>query len=526
MATSFLPQYGKLSLPSGKISTEGLGGLSIPSAPDTSGLSSILALLENISRGGAGGMFQPQIQEATRMLQEGGIGAIGPTAFPTYGVAPKTGIRTLVPQSIENAILVSRPTMEPPISTAAPTTLPHREILESTTGGLLGSVSEGLGMGLSEAMGPGTLPGDIALGARNVPSISIESLLSSMVPGLVSSIAQGQPSPSMATGPASLFGGYAGGQMGRGITEATGLPSAPPTGPGLMGLLGLEDKTAQTLANVGLRGLSSAAATTNPYAGFALPAANLISNLMAGRNISRELANIPLSIATMGIAPALKGLPVVGPISSFASGLVTNPLAALIQKIGESIGLAEPQVTHGTPESIARAQDLAGYYGMGYSAEPSVATPESIARAQNLSSFLGMDYGASTPAEAGPDYGMGAWDVGLGYTGDAEGEGAEGTVICTELNRQGILDDETYLADSEFGKLLPYNVLRGYRLWGTKLAEAMKKSKLLTKIVWTFAKPWTEEMAYKAGFRKKGNLFGKLMTKIGIPICGFIGQIL
>jgi len=97
------------------------------------------------------------------------------------------------------------------------------------------------------------------------------------------------------------------------------------------------------------------------------------------------------------------------------------------------------------------------------------------------------------------------------------------SVICTELNRQGILDNETYKKDAEFGLYLYKHrpmALLGYRAWGTKVATAMSKSPFLTKAVSKIALPWAY---YISG---KENLLGKILFHVGLPICELIGQAL
>lgn len=103
---------------------------------------------------------------------------------------------------------------------------------------------------------------------------------------------------------------------------------------------------------------------------------------------------------------------------------------------------------------------------------------------------------------------------------------SSGTVICTELYSQGLLDSEIYMADSAFGALFPEDVLIGYKIWAVKIVRLMRKSPIFTKIVALFAIPWAKEMAFRFGVGKKGNLFGGTMLFIGIPICRTIGRLL
>jgi len=95
-------------------------------------------------------------------------------------------------------------------------------------------------------------------------------------------------------------------------------------------------------------------------------------------------------------------------------------------------------------------------------------------------------------------------------------------VICTELNRQGILDDETYVKDAEYGRYLWDNniyILIGYTLWASKLVELMRKSKLVTKLVSYPALKWADNMA------DDHNFVGKMLKTFGEPICNAIGHL-
>ena len=97
--------------------------------------------------------------------------------------------------------------------------------------------------------------------------------------------------------------------------------------------------------------------------------------------------------------------------------------------------------------------------------------------------------------------------------------GMFGTVICTELHRQGIMPSDIYLKDSEYGNALPMDVVIGYRFWAVPLANKMKTSPLLTSIMKVPAMKWARHIA---GVEK--SLFGYACQYIGEPVCGIIGK--
>lgn len=97
-----------------------------------------------------------------------------------------------------------------------------------------------------------------------------------------------------------------------------------------------------------------------------------------------------------------------------------------------------------------------------------------------------------------------------------------GSVICTELFRQGYISDDIYMHDTNFGVLLREerpHIYCGYIMWAPTIVKLMRKSKVFTKIVAFFGVPWAVNMAYNR------NLFGKVINFIGMPICGLLGKI-
>lgn len=101
------------------------------------------------------------------------------------------------------------------------------------------------------------------------------------------------------------------------------------------------------------------------------------------------------------------------------------------------------------------------------------------------------------------------------------------TVICTELHRQGLMDQAIFKADEAFGRFLRDNqkeVLIGYHFWATPVVSFMQKSRVFTQIVNVLAKPWSIEMAYRIGARDEGSFSGKILMDVGVPVCRAIGR--
>lgn len=99
--------------------------------------------------------------------------------------------------------------------------------------------------------------------------------------------------------------------------------------------------------------------------------------------------------------------------------------------------------------------------------------------------------------------------------------GMLGTVICTELYRQGCMDKDLYLKDSEYGRTKSEEVLTGYVFIASPIVKLMQNSKMFTNIVKVPALSWANHIA-----NEKYSTFGYFCQKIGEPICGLIGKLL
>ena len=105
-------------------------------------------------------------------------------------------------------------------------------------------------------------------------------------------------------------------------------------------------------------------------------------------------------------------------------------------------------------------------------------------------------------------------------------------VICTALHSLGLLSNDIYLLDRQYGKMLNSTdpaLGNGYRLWATPIAEYIKGdsmgSKVARHIVAPVATAWAEEMAHQMRPDEyKSNIIGKLLMAVGYPICRTIGE--
>lgn len=116
---------------------------------------------------------------------------------------------------------------------------------------------------------------------------------------------------------------------------------------------------------------------------------------------------------------------------------------------------------------------------------------------------------------------MGA-DQGLADQMDTNA-GSGITVICGELHRQGLMDDETYQKDHLFGLYVRENwpyAMDGYHFWAKPVVKLMQKSKIFTKVISCFALPWAE---YMSGHP---NILGQFLMSVGLPMCEIIGYLI
>lgn len=116
------------------------------------------------------------------------------------------------------------------------------------------------------------------------------------------------------------------------------------------------------------------------------------------------------------------------------------------------------------------------------------------------------------------------------YSFDSDGNGAGdagGTVICSELYRQGLLSHDVYRADQHFGMRLMRedpDVVKGYHAWAKPLVRYMRKSPRFTRVFHkTLAEPWAREMAVREGLDGVGTLRGKVLMALGLSTCRLIG---
>lgn len=116
-------------------------------------------------------------------------------------------------------------------------------------------------------------------------------------------------------------------------------------------------------------------------------------------------------------------------------------------------------------------------------------------------------------------------------------------IICTKLHQFGMMPYNIFAADQQYGEFLKKHdkvVYRGYlrwarvvtawmdgkgpefMLWVNKNKRTQKQKESTTKWAFKIATPWSEHMAYLMGAVKVDNEVGRLLMKIGRPICKLV----
>ncbi len=103
---------------------------------------------------------------------------------------------------------------------------------------------------------------------------------------------------------------------------------------------------------------------------------------------------------------------------------------------------------------------------------------------------------------------------------------SESKVICAQLHRAGLMDEDIYRADEKFGEMLRYRhptVLAGYHAWARPVVGLMRRSQVATAVVAAAARPWSLEMAHQMGERARGDVIGKVLMAVGWALSWSIG---
>lgn len=102
----------------------------------------------------------------------------------------------------------------------------------------------------------------------------------------------------------------------------------------------------------------------------------------------------------------------------------------------------------------------------------------------------------------------------------AGGVGGLKTVICTELQRQGLLDTKLYEAGHAHFLSLPVQTVAGYRVWANKVVPILQKYPAIARIIAPLVTSRYEYIVHN-----RFSIFGWFSVAIAQPICYVIGSI-
>lgn len=100
-------------------------------------------------------------------------------------------------------------------------------------------------------------------------------------------------------------------------------------------------------------------------------------------------------------------------------------------------------------------------------------------------------------------------------------------VICTELNRQGLMSRADYVLGAEYARAhLTERHYCGYHAWALAVVRHMRRSKRATAFWHVLAQARADHIAYLNGDTARRNRFGAALCAIGYPVCYLIGGLI
>ena len=305
--------------------------------------------------------------------------------------------------------------------------------------------------------------------------------------------------------------------------------------------------------NVSRSFLEAEIASETERAGIEAERSERIASLQENRELARKQAT------------AQRGADIV----SGVTGLATTGALVSDSKLGTAVGSGARSIGHKLAPSLIKANaanvanaatsaghissvipgvgkgvSFGGISGGGFAAPaPSLAGTAISALGPAAAGFAGKEIGEAIFGEdstvgglAGatasgalygsiiPGFGT-VIGAGLGFLGGGISQIAENSVICTELHRQGYIPDKVFaLDDHTLHSDITEKIYRGYMRWAPTIVKWMQKSRIVTWIVRPIGVGWAYHMAHKLDTNIPDSLVGKIIYKIGVPICGYLGR--
>ncbi len=240
----------------------------------------------------------------------------------------------------------------------------------------------------------------------------------------------------------------------------------------------------------------------------------------ATRELTRAITGTPATTADI-VAPAVA--PAIAPAATGVSAATTEAAA-----LEAALGPGEAVVAGGA-EAVAGATATEVAAGAGLTVSAALGTfgfgmvGGQIGRMFHDSDLAEGAGATISGAIAGTYIFPGVGTVIGGFIGAASSL-VDDTVICTELERQGLIS----LSERDFSKLyrmenLDEEVHAGYHRWASPVARWMRGSEIVTAIVRPLGVAWARTMANRveptievSGTEK---VIGAALILVGVPIC-------
>jgi|GEM_PF-4217550 len=223
-----------------------------------------------------------------------------------------------------------------------------------------------------------------------------------------------------------------------------------------------------------------------------------------------------------------------GYATNFSPAYGNTPHEVLTRFTGGSAGIPSSIVSPGyepfnyEPPSYSYGSSRSGGYNepFNYEPAPSYESPYSYSSYEPFNYEPGIYEPFKPDAPPASATAWGTPEVSLSSRGGGLVTSVKlGKIVCTELNRQRYLSDEILAKDSECRmRYIPENVYAGYLTLFGPVVALMRRSKAFTNIVRPFGVMTAREMASRVDPSIKGNSLGKILLRIGIPLCGVVGD--
>lgn len=312
-------------------------------------------------------------------------------------------------------------------------------------------------------------------------------------------------SPSMSVNPSNAT---VGGLLGTAAGFATGLPGAGLLGGALGGFMdakGVNKDLAATGTTARVSPAYGALQGMMPFGALGTPTDQISNALNAAMSTPEGRAST---------SPATPGGDLGQPDESLGPTEVAGPLGDVDRgALGFSNSVSSQAGSEIDGDGIGFGLDAAAASGGGrggFGADTGAA------------GMGGVGGGAS--GEAGGNYGAVGGENSHG-AGGGGGEGG-GSVICTELVRQGLMSKERKAESRKHAQeCLSPEIVRGYQWWAVTVVRWMRKSPRVTKIVEKLAEWRGIEIAYRLGLRDEGDLRGWAVQEFGAALSYVIGRV-